>query len=235
MVWFKVDDTLPFHAKVVQAGNAAMGLWVRAGAWSAQQLTDGHIPLHIVSALGNKKQAERLVLVGLWVALPDGYRFHQWNEDGRQPTRASVEKERGEARERMRKAREEKRLRSGEVRANTGRSSGDVRSTRPDPTRPDPTFGSSKTSQRGVTEVDARQSTPPPRFPEHCDAHANTAKPGKCGECADARRAARALTVVPDGTPWPLHCGECDENRQRQTQFGVIRCPECHPLAEESA
>jgi len=43
MPWFKVDDTLAFHAKVVAAGNAAMGLWVRAGAHSMQQLTDGFI------------------------------------------------------------------------------------------------------------------------------------------------------------------------------------------------
>lgn len=238
MVWFKVDDTLPFHAKVVQAGNAAMGLWVRAGAWSAQQLTDGHIPLHIVSALGNKKQAERLVLVGLWVSLPDGYRFHQWNEDGRQPTRASVEKERGEARERMRKAREEKRLRSGEVRANTERSSAGVRSTRPDPARPGPSRPLDGDELGGsVASVDASPSTPP-LYSDRCKRHANVAEPGPCGNCKDVREANKtrpALSLVPAGIPWPLHCGQCDENRQRETSFGVIRCPECHPLAEEES
>lgn len=31
MPWFKVDDTLALHGKVVAAGNPAMGLWVRAG------------------------------------------------------------------------------------------------------------------------------------------------------------------------------------------------------------
>ena len=38
MAWFKVDDKLAFHPKVLTAGNTAIGLWVRAGAWSADQL-----------------------------------------------------------------------------------------------------------------------------------------------------------------------------------------------------
>lgn len=29
-----------------------------------------------------------------------------------------------------------------------------------------------------------------------------------------------------------MHCGQCDETRHRQTPFGVIRCPDCHPLAD---
>ena len=33
--WFKVDDNLALHPKVLGAGNAAMGMWVRAGSWSA--------------------------------------------------------------------------------------------------------------------------------------------------------------------------------------------------------
>lgn len=76
----------------------------------------------------------------------------------------------------------------------------------------------------------------PPLYSDRCTRHADVLEPGPCGACADVRKANRALTVVPDGTPWPIHCGQCDENRQRTTPFGVIRCPECHPLAtEESA
>ena len=57
MPWFKVDDNLAFHHKVVAAGNAAMGLWVRAGAMCAQQLTDGFVPDHMVNTLGSKALA----------------------------------------------------------------------------------------------------------------------------------------------------------------------------------
>lgn len=104
MPWFKVDDNLAVHSKTVAAGNAAMGLWVRAGSWSMQQLSDGFIPDHIIGTLGTRPQAERLVAAGLWDRLPTGYAFHEW--DHRQPSRAQVEADREAATERQRKARE---------------------------------------------------------------------------------------------------------------------------------
>lgn len=106
MPWFKVDDNLAFHAKTMLAGNAAMGLWVRAGSWSAQQLTDGHIPSHIITALGTHAQAGKLVSSGLWEFAEGGYRFHQWSE--RQPNSDSVRAERFAARERMAELRAKK-------------------------------------------------------------------------------------------------------------------------------
>lgn len=90
MTWFKVDDNLAFHRKVVAAGNAAMGLWVRAGSWCAQHLTDGFIPDQIVIMLGTRPQASRLVKSGLWAQVPGGFIFHEWNENGRQPTAQKV-------------------------------------------------------------------------------------------------------------------------------------------------
>lgn len=105
MTWFKVDDNLAFHAKVVAAGNPAMGLWVRAGSWSAHQLTDGFVPDHMVVSLGNTQQARRLTEVGLWHRENGGYRFHQWSEDGRQPTRDDVEQRRADDRRRKAEAR----------------------------------------------------------------------------------------------------------------------------------
>ena len=56
MPWFRVDDTFSHHAKVMAAGNAAIGLWVRAGAWSMQQLTDGFIPTHVAKQLGSRAE-----------------------------------------------------------------------------------------------------------------------------------------------------------------------------------
>lgn len=88
MPWFRVDDNLAFHHKVVAAGNAAMGLWVRAGSMCSAQLTDGFVPDHMISSLGGKTQAKRLVEVGLWIREDDGYRFHEWAE--RQPSAADV-------------------------------------------------------------------------------------------------------------------------------------------------
>ena len=86
MPWFNVDDGFAFHRKVVAAGNAAIGLWARAGAWSAGELTEGFIPDHMVSTMGTLAQARKLVTVGLWTTVEGGYQFHEWSDDGRNPT-----------------------------------------------------------------------------------------------------------------------------------------------------
>lgn len=89
MPWFKVDDNLALHPKVLKAGNAAMGLWVRAGAWSSSQLTDGYIPAEIITVLGGKRaDATKLVNAGLWEQTGDGYQFHDWLE--RNPSAETV-------------------------------------------------------------------------------------------------------------------------------------------------
>jgi len=150
MPWFKVDDNLAFHAKTVAAGNPAMGLWVRAGSWCAQQLTDGFIPDHMLAALGTKQQAERLVTTRLWDREQGGYRFHGWVE--RQPSKGDVEAERAAARERMREYRAKKKgttqtgnpqasaSRADDVRPNNSVRADEVRDSfgNPDPTHPDP-------------------------------------------------------------------------------------------------
>lgn len=92
MTWFRVDDSFAFHAKIVAAGNAALGLWVRAGAWSSQQLTDGFVPTHMVPSLGNRAQATALVKAGVWLDEEGGYRFHDWLNY--QPSAAEVEADR---------------------------------------------------------------------------------------------------------------------------------------------
>ncbi len=141
MSWFKVDDTFAFHAKTVAAGNAAVGLWVRAGAWASQQLTDGYVPDHIATALGRPAEAARLVDVGLWTREDEGYRFWQWAE--RNPSREQVEGKRQDARDRMRRARTVRANTedcSRELPANSARTSPEqTRERSPTPTRPDPT------------------------------------------------------------------------------------------------
>lgn len=88
MPWFRVDDNLAFHTKALTAGNAAMGLWVRAGSWSMQQLTDGRVPFTVARQLGSKAEASRLVAAGMWTVDGDAYTFHEW--EGRQPSALDV-------------------------------------------------------------------------------------------------------------------------------------------------
>ncbi len=91
-MWFKVDDSLATHPKVLEVGNAAMGLWVRAGAWCAQQLTDGFVSAAAAAMLGTPAEAEALAAAGLWARVEGGFEFHQWEE--RQPSRADAEQRR---------------------------------------------------------------------------------------------------------------------------------------------
>jgi hypothetical protein len=134
MVWFKVDDGLADHPKVLQAGNAAMGLWVRAGSWSSRHLTDGFIPDSVALLLGTRKQAAALVACGLWTNCDGGFQFHQWSEAGRQPTRETVENERKSAAERQRRSRLSRR--DSPVTHDEGHAVSSAAPSRPVPTRP---------------------------------------------------------------------------------------------------
>ena len=130
MPWFKVDDTLAFHPKVMQAGNAAMGLWVRAGAYCAAHLTDGRLTAAMIPPLGGRlRDAKRLVECGLWGETGDGFEFVGWAEF--QPTKAQVTAERKATATRVANWRE------GQRNAVTDTVTNGV--STPAPSRPDPT------------------------------------------------------------------------------------------------
>lgn len=130
MPWFMTDDKLHSHKKAIRAtaaGVAPMGLWVLAGSWSADQLTDGFIPEYIATRIdprGWAVNAAALVKAGLWVADEvdgePGWRFHEWEE--RQPTRSKVEEKREAAKERMERLRASRKDGSRGVRANNERT-----------------------------------------------------------------------------------------------------------------
>ena len=54
MPTFEVDDQFAFHRKTLRAGNEAIGVWVRAGAWATGYLTDGLIPFDVAYALSGE-------------------------------------------------------------------------------------------------------------------------------------------------------------------------------------
>lgn len=157
MTWFKVDDGLHSHKKAVRAGIPAMGLWVMAGSWCADQLTNGWVPDYIAMRLDRdyEQNAKVLVQVGLWVEdVRDGetgWQFHEWNEPGRQPTKDQVLADRAASADRQKRARDRaKEHRERELQGESpnrhavtdGVTHADVTGavtappTRPDPTRP---------------------------------------------------------------------------------------------------
>lgn len=92
MPHFLVSDDMPFHSKIVAAGNGAIGLWARAGAWSnhSANLTEGFIPTHIARAMGTPGQAKKLVQTALWHEVEGGYMFHEFVGPGRHRSREEI-------------------------------------------------------------------------------------------------------------------------------------------------
>jgi len=94
-MWMKIDDQLNAHRKTraVLRSNpgkrrdaSAMGLWVLAGSWAAQNLTDGWVPAAELDRWDDDWEAltERLVSAGYWWPEDregeDGYGFNDWQE-----------------------------------------------------------------------------------------------------------------------------------------------------------
>jgi hypothetical protein len=105
MSYFPVDDGFTFHPKAIAAGNEALGMWVRAGAWCKAHVTGGIIPREVARAIGSKRAADRLVAAGLWVETPDAYYFHDWDHqagnDDAETEKARREKQRARNAERQ--------------------------------------------------------------------------------------------------------------------------------------
>lgn len=145
--WLKVDDKHHDHRKTRRAlrgvsgkrrDASAIGLWVLAGAWVADNLMDGFVPTDELDRWDDDAQrlAQRLVDADFWEPAEregePGFHFINWEEH--QPMKADVEAKRQAAKERMARIRSTPRGSSDEVRANKEGSS--RRPTRPDPSRP---------------------------------------------------------------------------------------------------
>lgn len=116
MPWFKIDDKAHSHPKFMRVGNAALGLWLRCGSYSAQHVTEGIVPGQIAQLYGTAPQIAKLVKAGLWHAAghacprcpqPDAgdYVFHDFFEDGRNTSRDRYEEDKQRARDRAAKSR----------------------------------------------------------------------------------------------------------------------------------
>ena len=138
MTWFKVDDGFADHPKTLRVSLAAIGLWTKAGAWSAKHLTNGEVPLAAVTALGGTKRlAGELVTAGLWLEIPSGYAFHEWLQH--QPSRDQVLTKRSATRERVTALRDRQALAGAPVANGSGNAACNaVTNTTPVPSRPEP-------------------------------------------------------------------------------------------------
>lgn len=94
MPYFPVDDGFYSHPKRFACDDHAIALWVIAGSWCADKLTDGFVPDRMVIALGfGCDAAEQLEAATLWERddARAGWRFHEWHGDERSVRNASAQ------------------------------------------------------------------------------------------------------------------------------------------------
>lgn len=104
MPHFKVSDDAHAHPKVMMAGDAAWGMWNRAGCFSMAYGTDGFVPdWWVKQQPQGTTKAKKLVACQLWYRgkytgdRPEyqgltGYTFHEWRQDSYEKIEADREK-----------------------------------------------------------------------------------------------------------------------------------------------
>lgn len=104
MTHFKVSDDAHSHPKVILAGDAAFGMWNRAGCFAMAYGTDGFVPdWWVKQQPQGATKARRLVSAELWHRgeyhgrRPEfqgqkGYNFHQWRQDSYEKVEADRKK-----------------------------------------------------------------------------------------------------------------------------------------------
>lgn len=141
-MWFKVDDAWHSHPKVAQCSFAARGLWVTAGSWCSQHLTDGAVPKVMLRQWGAKSVfATELVAAGLWTTTQNGWQFHDWMRMN--PSKKDVVEQRDKVADRQRKWRVTNASVTRDETSDKSVTNASVdrlsrtRGSRPDPTRPE--------------------------------------------------------------------------------------------------
>lgn len=215
MVWFKVDDGLHSHRKVLSIPrrdrSAAMGLWVLAGSWSAANLTDGEIPAYVIPQLGaHPRIAQVLVDAGLWHFVDGSFTFHAWSEDGRQPSRRETEA--------RRKAWREKRA-AQRARSERSMSEGDTRETPPE--RPPTTAGEGLPERLGTPSRPG--PVPLPSRPGSGLGSQSALGRSELATIVDGLDLARIANTLGTDLPW---AGRVAEQILERAEIGTVRNPQ---------
>ena len=251
--YIRVHDGLDEHPKVEPLSDGAFRLLLRCWFYCSRNRTDGRMPDAIWKKRGTPKTRRELIDAGL-AEQREGYvEMHDYLEHQRSAEEIKLLQEvRGDSgsygnhvrwhvvKRKPKKGCEHCYPDSGEgsdpvangsqVRSQTDRKP--IASTEAEAEAE----AEEKNSSKGGSHVSSGSSAKPPLYSDRCKAHGNDPAPGNCGNCADARKANRVLSIVSPANPATRpHCGQCDETRHLETPVGVIRCPECHPRAEESA
>lgn len=166
MPWFPVDDAFHSHPKARKAGDEALGMWTRAGAYCMAYLTDGFVAdWWVKEQPKGVVKARRLVAAELWRRGEkdgeSGYWFHDWKPEC---TKAHVLDVREKARQRKAKSRESQEQSQEMSRVTVAEPDAGVLG----PTQPNPTQSNNPlvNSGGGVTQA-TRERPPRPECSEH--------------------------------------------------------------------
>ena len=208
MPWFWVDDAFADSRPVMSLDrslrNEAIGLWVRCGAWSAKEETDGRVGLDTVKSFDGTPRLIKALheQAGLWAeSSPESWRnsreilFGNWEKW--QKTKAENQAKRKREAEKKSTWRSGKKGRDYVPASNdsemstgdtvvdnhtasefvsTGESTGASRYPYPDPTRPDPSLLVTSSGEGAL--VDAHDSPRP-----QCSKHSTNSEDA-CMACA---------------------------------------------------
>lgn len=241
MPWFKIDDSAHSHPKFRRAGNAALGLWLRCGAYSAQHLLEGIVPGDVARDYGTATQAKKLITVGLWHSTDhtcprcpqpdaDDYVIHDFFEAGRNSTRAQVETARRAATDRQTKARANAVAKQkappnrdpfrGQTEPQSGPDSG------PETPPTEPQFHGSSAGQNPSSRRDSLNGvTPSHASPHHADVlpygstPASSDTPRAHDTLADLKQACSAAGLR--GVAWNLQASQIERIRAARERVGI--------------
>lgn len=74
MPWLKIDSRAYSHPRILRAGNASVGLWVRLASWAVRYHPgDWTVPGEVVRSYSTPAQLRRMVASGLATPIGDGY------------------------------------------------------------------------------------------------------------------------------------------------------------------
>lgn len=256
MPWFKIDDKAHSHPKWLKAGNAAIGLFVRAGSYSAQHLTEGIVPGAVAQLYGTAPQAAKLVKVGLWHGSPHecprcpqpaagDYVIHDFFEGGRNSTRAQVEDGRKRATDRKAKQRDrenadriEDENDSNRLRFEDEKSANRDRNEARFPAPPQVREGRHSVTPQGVSQPPS-SSTSSNTSTSYGSTSPLPPEPGQLpvlfgaeegeGHPSELRQLVRAMGSQGMDVSWPLNAAEWHQLREQISRVGL------HPLVEHAA
>lgn len=186
MPWLNVDDKMGEHPKADQAGNAALGLWLRLATYCARMETDGRVSKTKAAQYGTPAELRALIKAGLVERTRDGYQLHDWTDWNRR--KELLDKDREAARLRMAAVRADRKS-SAEQSANgsdelTGNFDGIARPVQR------PTTTSSYRTRGGRRKASAPTNNVTPIDLPRCDIHLEQGR--VCRGCAADRKAGNA-------------------------------------------